>query len=69
MQLEHFQHDLLLYGKLREQAVCGEFCVLIGCPSGQDGAILLSLKLLSAKVKRLFVISLSLWNQKKRQRE
>ena len=29
----------------------------------------LSLKLLSAKVKRLFVISLSLWNQKKRPRE
>ena len=29
----------------------------------------LSLKLLSAKVKRSFVISLSLWNQKKRQRE
>ena len=29
----------------------------------------LSLKLLSAKVKRFFVISLSLWNQKKRQRE
>ena len=28
-----------------------------------------SLKLLSAKVKRFFVISLSLWNQKKRQRE
>ena len=27
------------------------------------------LKLLSAKVKRLFVISLSLWNEKKRQRE
>ena len=29
----------------------------------------LSLKLLSAKVKGFFVISLSLWNQKKRQRE
>ena len=29
----------------------------------------LSLKLLSAKVKRFFVISVSLWNQKKRQRE
>ena len=29
----------------------------------------LSLKLLSAKVKRLFVISVSLWNQKKRPRE
>jgi len=29
----------------------------------------LSLKLLSAKVKRFFVIPLSLWNQKKRQRE
>ena len=29
----------------------------------------LSLKLLSAKVKRFFVICLSLWNQKKRQRE
>ena len=29
----------------------------------------LSLKLLSAKVKRFFVISLSLWNQKKRPRE
>ena len=28
----------------------------------------LSLKLLTAKVKRFFVISLSLWNQKKRQR-
>ena len=28
----------------------------------------LSPKLLSAKVKRFFVISLSLWNQKKRQR-
>ena len=76
----------LLYGKLRERAVCGEFCVLNGYPSGQDGAILppgtarfvpankmhksfLSLKLLSAKVKRFFVTSLSLWNQKKRQRE
>ena len=23
-----------------ERAVCGEFCVLIGYPSGQDGAIL-----------------------------
>ena len=30
----------ILYGKLRERAVCGEFCVLIGYPSGQDGAIL-----------------------------
>ena len=30
----------LLYDKLREWAVCGEFCVLIGYPSGQDGAIL-----------------------------
>ena len=30
----------LLYGKLREWAVCSEFCVLIGYPSGQDGAIL-----------------------------
>ena len=30
----------LLYGKLHKQAVCGEFCVLIGYPSGQDGAIL-----------------------------
>ena len=30
----------LLCGKLRERAVCGEFCVLIGYPSGQDGAIL-----------------------------
>ena len=29
----------------------------------------LSPKLFSAKVKRVFVISLSLWNQKKRQRE
>ena len=29
----------------------------------------LSLKLLPAKVKRFFAISLSLWNQKKRQRE
>ena len=29
----------------------------------------LSMKLLSSKVKRFFVISLSLWNQKKRQRE
>ena len=29
----------------------------------------LSLKLISAKVERFFVISLSLWNQKKRQRE
>ena len=33
----------LLYGKLRERAVCSEFCVLIGYPSGQDGAILPSL--------------------------
>ena len=24
----------LLYGKLRERAVCGKFCVLIGYPSG-----------------------------------
>jgi len=31
---------LLLYGKIRERAVCGEFCVLIGYPSGQDAAIL-----------------------------
>ena len=30
----------LLYGKLRKRAVCGEFCVLIGHPSGQDDAIL-----------------------------
>ena len=30
----------ILHGKLRERAVCGEFCVLIGYPSGQDGAIL-----------------------------
>ena len=30
----------LLYGKLSERAVCGEFCVLIGYPSEQDGAIL-----------------------------
>ena len=83
----------LLYGKLRERAVCGEFCVLIGYPGGQDRAILpardclfrsrklnspkfklvhenfLSPKLFSAKVKRIFVISLSLWNQKKGQRE
>ena len=29
----------------------------------------LSLKLFSAMVKRLFVISLSLWNKKRRQRE
>ena len=29
----------LLYGKLRERAVCGEFCDLIGYPSGQDGAL------------------------------
>ena len=34
------QKLFLLYGKLRERAVCGEFCVLIGYPSGQDGAIL-----------------------------
>ena len=31
---------LLLYDNLRERAVCSEFCVLIGYPSGQDGAIL-----------------------------
>ena len=79
---------ILLYGKLREQAVCGKFCVLIGYPSRQDeryfplgtarfvpaNKILpkckqvhetfLSLKLLSAKVKRFFVLSVSLWNQK-----
>ena len=79
---------ILLYGKLREQAVCGKFCVLIGYPSRQDerycppgtarfvpaNKILpkfkqvhgsfLSLKLLSAKVKRFFVISLPLWNKK-----
>ena len=30
----------LLYGKLRERAVCGEFCVMIGYPSGQDRLIL-----------------------------
>ena len=30
----------LLYGKLRKRAVWGEFCVLIGYPSGQDGVIL-----------------------------
>ena len=29
-----------MYGKLGERAVCGEFCVLIGYPSGQDEAIL-----------------------------
>ena len=34
------QYLVLLYGKLRERAVCGYFCVLIGYPSGQDGAIL-----------------------------
>ena len=34
------RQSILLYGKLRERAVCGEFCVLIGYPSGQDGAIL-----------------------------
>ena len=33
-------YHFLLYGKLRERAVCGEFSVLIGYPSGQDGAIL-----------------------------
>ena len=33
-------YPFLLYGKLRERAVCGEFCVLIGYPIGQDGAIL-----------------------------
>ena len=36
----YWQYVLLLYGKLRERAVCGKFCVLIGYPSGQDGAIL-----------------------------
>ena len=35
-----FYYMTLLYGKLRERAVCGEFCVLIGYPSRQDGAIL-----------------------------
>ena len=35
-----YEEDLLLYGKLGERAVCSEFCVLIGYPSGQDGAIL-----------------------------
>ena len=30
----------LLHGKLVEQVRCREFCVLIGCPSGQTGAIL-----------------------------
>ena len=34
------QYIHLLYGKLRERAVCSEFCVLIGYPSGEDGAIL-----------------------------
>ena len=34
------QYDYLLYGKLRERAVCSEVCVLIGYTSGQDGAIL-----------------------------
>ena len=34
------EYLFLLYGKLRERVVCGEFCVLIGYPSGQDGAIL-----------------------------
>ena len=33
-------YDKLLYSKLRKWAVCGEFCVVIGYPSGQDGAIL-----------------------------
>ena len=31
---------LLINGKLRERARCGELCVLIGYPSGQGGAIL-----------------------------
>ena len=30
----------LLHDKLGEQPRCSEFCVLIGCPSGQTGAIL-----------------------------
>ena len=30
------QYSFLLYGKLSERAVCGEFCVLIGYPSRQD---------------------------------
>ena len=34
------QSWFLLYDKLRERAVCGEFCVLTGYPSGQVGAIL-----------------------------
>ena len=34
--MRKYQYSVLLYGKLRERAVCGEFCVLIGYPSGQD---------------------------------
>ena len=37
--------------------------------SSECTKVFFSPKLLSAKVKRFFVISLSLWNQKKRQRE
>ena len=35
-----WRNNFLLPDKFRERAVCGEFCVLIGYPSGQDGAIL-----------------------------
>ena len=40
MVINGYRYIYLLEGKLRERAVCGEFCVLIGFPSGQDGAIL-----------------------------
>ena len=34
------QSNVLLYGKVCERAVCGEFSVLSGYPIEQDGAIL-----------------------------
>ena len=37
---EHCTYNHTLYGKLRERERWGEFCVLIGYPSGQDGPIL-----------------------------
>ena len=40
IRLGYHNASLMLYGKLRERARCGEFCTLIGYPSGQDEAIL-----------------------------
>ena len=40
MSLSRAQNIFMQTAKLRERARCGEFWVLIGYPSGQDGALL-----------------------------